>query len=184
MDSTINSCGVGGLIIANETSAIITNINNSTRKITVDKTLGNLSYTPAYFTNSYTYGYGTYTNGYGTVAMGAYSYALGILNTIDNYNAWPQWVANTSYEIGDKVQYNGTGYICKQAGAYSTFSTYEWNLAGEMNYVEMIGNGSLTTRIRSNARTLDWDGNERLMGDLYVRCNSDSTGGEKLVNGL
>jgi hypothetical protein len=49
-----------------------------------------------------------------------------------------------------------------------------------MNYAEIIGNGT-AANARSNARALDWDGNEYLMGDVYVGCNSDSTGGTKLA---
>ena len=48
------------------------------------------------------------------------------------------------------------------------------------NYVEIVGNGSNANN-RSNARTLDWDGNERLAGNLYVGCNADSTGGSKVA---
>lgn len=47
-------------------------------------------------------------------------------------------------------------------------------------YVEVVGNGD-SDASRSNARTLDWDGNERIAGDLYVNCNSDSTGGSRVV---
>lgn len=45
-----------------------------------------------------------------------------------------------------------------------------------------VGNGSTSPAgSRSNARTLDLSGNERLMGDVYVGCNPDSTGGSKLA---
>ena len=44
------------------------------------------------------------------------------------------------------------------------------------NYVEIVGNGQLpsgtTTPTRSNARTLDWDGNEELAGDLTIDKDS------------
>lgn len=47
------------------------------------------------------------------------------------------------------------------------------------NFVEIVGNGTGSSA-KSNARTLDWDGNERLKGDIYVNCNSDGSGGTKL----
>ena len=73
-----------------------------------------------------------------------------------------------------------SGYICKTANSDSTFTSSKWNnLGGQMNYVEIIGNGADESS-KSNARTLDWSGNERLMGDIYVGCNADSTGGTKL----
>ena len=49
------------------------------------------------------------------------------------------------------------------------------------NYAEIIGNGT-ADNARSNARALDWDGNERLAGNLYVGCSGDSTGGSKAVS--
>lgn len=47
-------------------------------------------------------------------------------------------------------------------------------------YAEMVGNGDSYSN-RSNARTLDWEGNERLNGDLYVQCESDSSGGYRVI---
>jgi len=49
-----------------------------------------------------------------------------------------------------------------------------------MNYAEIIGNGT-ADNARSNARALDWDGNEFLKGDLYVNCNTNSTNGTQVV---
>ena len=48
--------------------------------------------------------------------------------------------------------------------------------------LEEVGNGIMATAgSRSNARTLDLSGTEYLMGDVYVGCNADSTGGTKLA---
>ena len=44
------------------------------------------------------------------------------------------------------------------------------------NYAEIIGNGT-SNNARSNARALDWNGNEYLKGDLYIKCNIDSSDG-------
>jgi len=49
-----------------------------------------------------------------------------------------------------------------------------------MKYAEIVGNG-VSDYKRSNARALDWNGNEYLNGDLYVNCNADSTGGTKVA---
>lgn len=53
------------------------------------------------------------------------------------------------------------------------------NYAG--TYAEIVGNGRLgpipSLNTQSNARTLDWNGNERLKGDLLIDCNPDSSGG-------
>lgn len=40
------------------------------------------------------------------------------------------------------------------------------------DYVEIVGNGT-ADNARSNARTLDWNGNERLAGKLYVNGGTD-----------
>ena len=37
-------------------------------------------------------------------------------------------------------------------------------------YIEIVGNGA-AANVRSNARTLDWNGNEWLAGDLTVTIN-------------
>ena len=47
-------------------------------------------------------------------------------------------------------------------------------------YVEIVGNGTANDAL-SNARALDWDGNEYLAGDIYVGCDSISSGGVKLA---
>ena len=48
------------------------------------------------------------------------------------------------------------------------------------NYIEIVGNGT-GSNATSNARSLDWSGNEYLKGDLYVGCGVDSSGGSKVV---
>ena len=144
---------------------------------------------------SHVEGYGTrasgtqsHAEGNYTIAAGAISHAGGAYNIEDSYANWPEWTANTSYEVGNKVKRTTgsganqtvTGYICKTANSDASFTTSKWtNQYGKMNYVEIIGNG--TTNARSNARALDWDGNEYLKGNVYVGCNADSTGGAKVA---
>ena len=132
----------------------------------------------------------SHAEGYSTLAWGQGSHASGQYNTVDTYSSWPEWTSGTSYIIGDKVKVTvdnskpayppGTlGYICTTANSDLTFNTNNWELDARLNYVEMIGNGKANNA--SNARTLDWNGNERLMGNLYVGCNADSTGGTKVI---
>ena len=52
--------------------------------------------------------------------------------------------------------------------------------AAKGNYVEIVGNGTSSSN-KKNARVLDWNGNERLAGDLYVGANTDGTGGTKVA---
>ena len=144
---------------------------------------------------------GAHTEGFGTQAIGQNSHAEGI-NTVANadyshvggaYNVpdsidWDEWVSETSYAVGDKVKRTTTidnksvvtGYICKTANSDSTFDTIKWTRDSQMNYAEIVGNG-VSNNARSNARTLDWNGNERLAGDVYVHCNADSAGGNRVA---
>lgn len=86
------------------------------------------------------------------------------------------------YHKGDMVQYQGSSLLCivnntTQPQGNAPNSS-EWTDASQ--YAEVVGNG-VSTSSRSNARVLDWQGNERLMGDLYVECNANSTGGKKVA---
>ena len=132
----------------------------------------------------------SHAEGTSTLAEGASSHVSGTYNIADSYANWPEWVSGTSYEVGDKVKItttnNGTttivGYICTTANTDTTFTSSKWeNQFGKMNYAEIVGNGTGTSA-RSNARALDWSGNEYLNGDLYINCNDNSTGGNKVIS--
>lgn len=133
-------------------------------------------------------GENSHAEGKETIANGESSHVGGIWNVGDSLASWTEWVASTSYEVGDKVKVTTTannetvvqGYICKTANSDSTFDSSKWATDNYMNFAEIIGNGT-SNNARSNARALDWNGNEYLAGDVYVGCNSDSTGGTKLA---
>ena len=88
-----------------------------------------------------TTGQGSHTEGYHTEADGDYSHSEGYY-TLANFKS--------QHVFGE----------CNIADP----STVQWNQRG--NYIEIVGNG--TTATRSNARTLDWSGNEVLTGTLTV----------------
>ena len=136
-----------------------------------------------------------------THAAGDYSHAQGLQNqTYTDYahvggkygvpggvTNYPAWQPNTLYYIGDgvKVEVSGTYhyYYCKtKHTSGDSFAATNWNEVSDIGeFAEIIGNGT-NTNARSNARVLDWNGNERLKGDVYVECNGDSSGGSKLVS--
>ena len=101
--------------------------------------------------------------GSGTTASGAISFASGISTTAS----------------GDRSQAMGTGTIANHMAQHA-FG--EWNVADAStaaassrgNYVEIVGNGSNNAN-RSNARTLDWSGNEVLAGDLTINDSQSLT---------
>lgn len=144
---------------------------------------GRYSHAEGYYTNAS--GLSSHSEGQRTIASGACSHVSGIYNVEDDFSNWSEWTPNTSYVSGDKVKRTVdstiTGYICKTDNSDSTFTLSNWiNTSGRMNYAEIIGNG-MDDNNRSNARALDWDGNERLKGNIYVGCNADSTGGTMLT---
>lgn len=139
----------------------------------------------------------SHAEGHLTVAMGETSHVFGKFNVADNYSDYSEWVSGTSYAVGDLVKITTVvsgvttvkGYKCYAANSDTTFDEYKWERYDYLHYVEIVGNGEGPNEYASNARTLDWDGNERLMGDIYVECNADGSGGTKLpkdvqVNGV
>ena len=146
------------------------------------------SHSEGYTTHAY--GVASHAEGYYTSATSAFSHAGGAYNVEDSYANLPEWVSGNTYNVGDKVKVTTTtdtdpqmtyctGYVCTYANSYTTFSLSNWDYLREGHFVEIIGNG--TSSARSNARALRWDGNEYLAGDIYVGCNSDSTGGNKVL---
>ena len=147
-------------------------------------------------TSGYAVGTKSTALGEEVIANGDDSLVFGKYNKPDTYAYWDEWEPNTGYIIGDKVcvattQQGSTvykGYRCiEDHVSGSTFDgvTHWRELSGTIACVEIVGNG--TAYSRSNARVLDWDGNEKLKGWLYVNCNDDSSGGkivatQELVN--
>ena len=136
-------------------------------------------------------GFSSHAEGNGTIAVGATSHVGGKNNIGDSYDDvnWPEWVSGNEYHTGDKCKRTVTenevttvtGYICLADNTDTEWDRTHWeDQAGEMNFAEIIGNGR-SSQSRSNARVLDWSGNERLKGDLYVHCNADSTGGTRVA---
>ena len=91
-------------------------------------------------------GHQSHAEGFGTNASGSYSHAEGFGTT-----------------AGRKNQHVFGKYNVVEAG----------NVTSEGTYVEIVGNGNNTTR--SNARTLDWSGNETLAGSLTIGGASGAT---------
>lgn len=154
------------------------------------------SYCEASGDSSFAHGNETIASGDFAFAIGAHSeasgnnsFVFGRNNIIDNSNDIPLWQPSTVYNVGDvmKRENGGIGYCCIQrhqsssnASSWYNVDSRYWEQQG-YNYVEIVGNG-VSLSNRSNARALDWNGNEYLNGDIYVNCNSDSTGGHKVIS--
>ena len=140
-------------------------------------------------------GESSHAGGYETEANGDNQYVFGTYNVPDTAYTFTPWTANTLYKVGDKISiehtFNGYTntyyYSCITENEDSTFTQSKWRSWGnQRHYVEIVGNGGYDGGVKtfSNARALDWDGNEHLKGDLYINCNDDSSGGTSITEAL
>lgn len=138
--------------------------------------------------SSHTEGQGTtasqsyaHAEGQGTTASGSASHAEGAGTQATANNAHAEGTTTKASGASSHAEGAGTvaaGYYSHASGSgtyaagqstfvfgeYNEYSTTTANERGQ--YVEIVGNG--TSETRSNARTLDWNGNEVLSGDLTV----------------
>ena len=113
---------------------------------------------------SYSFAFGT-----GAQANGMFSLAFGGGNTV---------FANglASIAIGNGVTANGESQTV--LGTLNIVDTLQAN-SSKGNYLYILGNGS--GAIRSNAHTIDWNGNAWFQGSVYVGGTSQTNGAEKLL---
>ncbi len=133
-----------------------------------------------------------HAEGYNTTAMAFYSHAEGRV-TVATGNAshaeGHETVAdgNASHAEGHETIANGDTSHAEGHGTtangrsqhvFGEYNAYESGVdaSDRGTYAEIVGNGD-DDNTRSNARTLDWDGNEWLAGDLTV-------GGTRSVMGM
>ena len=95
--------------------------------------------------------YGSHTEGAYTTASGFYSHAEGYYTTASGQGAHAEGVHTTA-----------KGQVQHVSGQYNVIDNAN-------KYIEIVGNG--TPSANSNARTLDWNGNEVLSGKLTVGAN-------------
>ena len=136
----------------------------------------------------------------GNEALAGQSEAIAIGNGVRNYSPssfvfgkfnkpgaashYPSWTGGKEYWKGDCVKryISGTGnkyYICKQDNSDSTFNDSKWDeVTDTTDYAEIVGNGTSGTN-RSNARTLDWSGNEEIAGTF--KCATSITIGSTTI---
>ena len=133
-------------------------------------------------------GSGAHAEGGLTTASGSYAHAEGSSTTASGEYAHAEGggtTASGAYAHAEGGSTTASGACAHAEGGSTTASGDYQHVSGKNNVIdnlkaEIIGNGS-TSESRSNARALDWSGNEYLKGDLYVGCNADSTGGTKVA---
>jgi len=153
---------------------------------------GECSHAEGYYTTAD----GTYAHaeGHYSVASGVISHAEGFLSTASGnctHAEGNRATASGTYSHAEGSNTTASG-VCSHAegsnttanhkcqhvsGMYNVEDPSESGSSSRGNYAEIIGNGT-GSDAKSNARTLDWSGNERLMGDVFIGCNDDSTGGK------
>ena len=115
--------------------------------------------------------------GASTTASGAVSHAEGIGT-----------IASGMFSHAEGQNTTASGAISHAEGNYTVANHKSQHVFGEYNipddsekesdrrgnYVEIVGNGAKSSE-RSNARTLDWSGNETLAGDLTYNGNKSIT---------
>lgn len=93
---------------------------------------------------------------------------IGLYSTAEGYNC--EASGSGSHAEGDNTIANHNSQHV--FGTYNLADTSSELPTAKGNYAEIVGNGT-STNSRSNARTLDWAGNEVLAGGLKVYGNKD-----------
>lgn len=114
--------------------------------------------------------WGSHAEGDSTVASGQSSHAEGYKSTASHSQSHAE--GNDTLASGAQSHAEGFRTIAQRQfqhvfGAYNIADTDGANPSVKGAYVEIVGNG-LSNDSRSNARTLDWNGNEILAGKLTV----------------
>lgn len=152
----------------------ILDIDTESKTITLDATLSEesaLSNQSAYvFIHAVSSGVGSFTSGYVNIASGNASTALGT-STIASGNSSATFGASTVASGLNSVAFgNNTASNHKSQYVFGEYNIEDINTATATkrgDYVEIVGNGTADDA-RSNARTLDWSGNQWLAGDLKL----------------
>ena len=111
-----------------------------------------------------------HAEGYNTTASGMYSHAEGANTTASGNYSHAE--GNRTGAIGQSSHAEGNNTIANHKsqhvfGEYNIADTNAASSSSRGDYVEIVGNGTSTSAL-SNARTLDWSGNEVLAGKLTV----------------
>lgn len=125
-----------------------------------------------------------HAEGFSTTASGTYSHAEGSTSTASGASSHAEGANTTASGAGSHAEGSFTqalGENSHASGEYTTASHRDQTVFGKFNvvdpssqsaqaagtYIEIVGNGTSDSS-RSNARTLDWNGNETLAGSLTL----------------
>lgn len=139
---------------------------------------------------SYTIGTYAVAEGNGTKASGSGAHAEGNGTTASGTNAHAEGINSTATGNYSHTEGNSTSASNTSAhaeGLYTTAGSANQHVQGKYNvldgngtYAHIVGNGTGTSA-RSNAHTLDWNGNAWYKGDVYVGGTAQGSGSTKLA---
>lgn len=119
---------------------------------------------------------------YSHVAYGKGAHAEGSLNTANGENAHAEGyrnIASGSYSHVEGYDNEASGHATHVQGKFNVVQSVTGpNYLGK--YCHIVGNGTSDTA-RSNAHTLDWDGNAWFAGDVYTGGTAMDSGAKKLA---
>lgn len=128
---------------------------------------------------SFAFGDGVVASGQWSFAEGAQTEATGPMSHAENRGT----KAHGDSSHADGLRTIAHGVAQHVSGRYNVEDTSAASESDYSTYAAIVGNGtSSASQFRSNAYTLDWDGNGHFAGDVYVGCNPDSSGGSKLMS--
>ena len=117
-----------------------------------------------------------HAEGGGTQATGSQSHAEGTGTQATGQGSHAE--GGSTVASGNASHAEGGGTI---ANGPAMHAEGQYNVPATNNeWAHVVGNGT-SDSIRSNAYALDWDGTGHFAGDVYVNCNNDSTGGNKVA---
>ena len=149
----------------------------------------------------------SHAEGYNTIASGDYSHAEGAGTTASSSYSHAEGLNTVASKFGCHAEGNGTtasglfshaeGNMTIASGSYShaegtgtqaigssSHAEGKFNISDTTNtHAHIVGNGESDTK-RSNAHTLDWEGNAWYQGDVYVGSTSGTNkdeGSKKLA---
>lgn len=111
-----------------------------------------------------------HSEGYGTTASATYSHAEGHLTTASGTSSHAEGDGTTASGYYAHAEGYGTTAKNKSQHVFGEFNIEDpttYSVSSRGRYLEIAGNGTGSSA-KSNARTLDWNGNEILAGKLTV----------------
>lgn len=148
-----------------------------------NQTTANRDYSHAEGDNTIASGDQSHAEGFKTTASGTSSHAEGHMTTASGPASHAEGKSSTASGYYSHAEGSGIalGDYSHAEGSATTAQRKSQHVFGEYNvldttgttttrgqYVEIVGNGNAANTTRSNARTLDWSGNEWLAGKLTV----------------